>query len=295
MASSPVEDMLPKGLATSSLKVSKSNPSLMLSDMTRTVKVVPPTLNLVDDSVNGKVYLGDSLDLLISLPKVSVDFCYIDPPFMSQTERVGPGGSYGDKWSQGLETYLSYMRDRLMVLQGVMKPTGTVMVHVDSRVSHYLKIMLDQIFGYDQFINEIVWCYNSGGAGKRNLAKKHDTILFYAVTPDYHFNVVREPYPHDYGDKPGFHPDGRMLNDWWTIGFLSTRSKERCGYPTQKPLPLLERIMDVACSPGDTVLDFFCGSGTTGVAAVGKGCKYILCDENVEAVDHTLARVSGLT
>lgn len=247
---------------------------------------------------HGKVFLSESLKFLDQLEPDSIDFCYVDPPFMSQKTRTGSAGSYEDKFEGGLESYIDHLEDRLRALRVSLKPTGTVMVHVDPRVSHYVKVMMDDVFGIDNFINEIAWCYNSGGAGKRTLAKKHDTILFYGYGPDYQFNVTREPYPHDYGDKPGFHPDGRMLNDWWQIGFLSTRSAERCGYPTQKPLALLERILDVAVKPGDTVLDFFCGSGTTGVAATRKGCKFILCDENPEAVQHAGSRIfleAGLT
>lgn len=248
-------------------------------------------MNLVSDTPEGQIILGDSLSLLQELEPESIDFCYIDPPFMSQKKRVGAKGSYGDTFPT-LDSYIEFLRVRLAALKPALKSTGTVMVHIDPRVSHYVRLAMDEVFGFDNFINEIAWCYNSGGAGKRTLAKKHDTIFFYAKTPEYQFNVTREPYPHDYGNMKGMHPDGRMLNDWWQIGFLSTGSKERCGYPTQKPLPLLERVLDVACKPGDVVLDFFCGSGTTGVAAVLKGCRYILCDENPEAVEHAMRRVS---
>jgi site-specific DNA-methyltransferase (adenine-specific) len=240
---------------------------------------------------DGDIVLGESLGVLESFPADSVDFCYIDPPFMTQRERVGSEGKYKDTWDD-IGSYVEFLRERLVVLRGILRDTGTVMVHIDPRTSHYVKVMMDEVFGISNFINEIVWCYNSGGAGKRSLSKKHDTILFYSKTKDYYFNIVREPYPHDYGDKPGFHPDGRMLNDWWPISFLSTRSAERCGYPTQKPLPLLERIIDIACPPGGFILDFFCGSGTTGVAALRMGRKFLLSDENPAALKAATERLS---
>lgn len=233
---------------------------------------------------------GEALAVLKTIPDETVDFCYIDPPFMSQTRRTGKNGSYLDSFDD-MPTFLGFLKPRLAEARRTLKDTGTIMVHLDQRTSHYVKVVMDEIFG-PNLINEIVWCYQSGGAGKRTLAKKHDNILFYAKTKSYKFNVVREPYPHDYGNKPGFHPDGRMLNDWWQIPFLSTSAGERCGYPTQKPVKLLERCLEVATDQGDLVLDFFCGSGTTAVAAKGIGRDFIVCDQNPEAIAHVRSRLS---
>ena len=245
-------------------------------------------------SPSGEIHLSESLAFLSGLPRSSVDFCYIDPPFMTQSRRQGKKGGYNDNWTSGITSYIDFLRVRLTELRLVLTAEGSVMVHVDPRVSHYVKVMMDEVFGGAAFINEIAWCYNSGGAGKRALAKKHDSILFYANSPDYYFKVVREPYPHDYGDRPGFHPEGRMLNDWWQIPILSTSSNERTGYPTQKPLPLLERAIEVGCKPGGVVLDFFGGSGTTAVAAARLGHYFLTCDENPESVAVMVDRCNSL-
>ena len=170
-----------------------------------------------------------------------------------------------------------------------------MLVHVDWRASHYIKLSMDRMeqFGYGNFKNEIVWKYNSGGASKRHLSRKHDTILWYVKGDgDYTFNILREPYATpDTEGRPGFHPDGRMLTDVWDIPFLSTTSGERTGYPTQKPLKLLERVVEVFSNPGDTVLDGFCGSGTTGLAAKRLGRNSILVDAGGEAVKVSKKRI----
>lgn len=243
-----------------------------------------------DFGFGSNVVLLESIELLRCLPPGCVDFCYIDPPFNTKARRVGPEGSYADRWSETAE-YVAFLEERLRELHLVLGPEGSVMVHVDPRTSHYVKVMMDGVFGESNFINEIIWSYNSGGAGKRTLAKKHDSILFYGKYKDYTFNVKREPYPRYYGDRAGFHPDGRMLTDVWQIPIMSTTSKERCGYPTQKPVALLERILGVATNPGDLVLDFFCGSGTTGIAAQNLGRRFLLGDNNPEAVQHATERL----
>jgi DNA modification methylase len=186
--------------------------------------------------------------------------------------------------------YLVMMTIRLIELHRVLRSTGSLYLHCDPTASHYLKIILDVIFGKNKFRNEIVWCYGSGGASKRHFSKKHDIIFYYTKGDDYTFNVnsVREPYssPHKsmtpkiVGDKSyvKMNPLGRIPFDWWQIPILTNSAKERLGYPTQKPLALLERIILASSSPGDIVLDPFCGCGTSVVAAEKLKRKWIGID-----------------
>lgn len=228
-----------------------------------------------------KVLQGDILDVELDFGgRADVDLVYIDPPFNSDNDF----GQYDDRW-HSTGTYLSYILPRIHRCYSYLKDDGNLLVHVDWRASHVLRMALDRSFGVGNFKNEIIWSYNSGGASKRHLSRKHDTILWYVKGPNYTFNVMREPYATpDVQGRKGFHPEGRMLTDVWNIPFLSTTSKERTGYPTQKPVALLDRIVKIFSNPEDLVLDGFCGSGTTGVAAKmnNRGC--ILVDRSHEAV-----------
>lgn len=178
--------------------------------------------------------------------------------------------------------YLTMMAPRLLEMYRVLKPNGVLFLHCDPSASHYLKLLLDAVFGFKNFENEIVWCYRQGGRGKRNFAKKHDTIYFYAKGKAYTFNAddIRVPYhgtggyqtsgngvtnPNGRNYKPN--EDGKIPEDWWDIPALPPLSKERVGYPTQKPLALLEKIISATTNKGDIILDPFCGCGTAIVAA----------------------------
>lgn len=226
-----------------------------------------------------RVYRSDAVSFLSGLEASTVDFMYVDPPFATNKAQTGSRGSYRDV---SVTDHIVLMQESLTEAERVLKSTGSIMIHLDERTVHETAVLAKSIFKVR--INDIIWCYQSGGAGKRNLAKKHDTILWFAKSERYKFNVIREPYPRDYGNRSAFHPEGRMLNDWWQIGIMSTTSKERVGYPNQKPMQLLERCISLATDPGDLVVDFFCGSGTTGVAAKKLGRKYLLCDQNPQAV-----------
>jgi site-specific DNA-methyltransferase (adenine-specific) len=154
---------------------------------------------------------------------------------------------------------------------------------------------LERIFGAENFRNEIIWCYSSGGASRRHFSRKHDNLFVYSKNADKaKFNVIREPYPRDYGDREGFHPDGRIMNDWWQIGILSTTANERVGYPTQKPLELMKRLVTAYTDEGDVVLDYFCGSGTTAVAAKMLNRKYVICDKNPTAIELATKRLDDI-
>jgi site-specific DNA-methyltransferase (adenine-specific) len=195
-------------------------------------------------------------------------------------EIVEPGG----KVSQAMQAfrqmlgandmlaYLAMMTPRLVELQRVLKPTGSIYLHCDPTASHYLKILMDAIFGVRNFRNEIIWFYKTGGASKRHFSRKHDVILFYAKTDDYMFNAQKEKsyMMHEYGfKKSDFQKDERgqytwvYMKDVWEIPSIGSADSQRLGYPTQKPLALLERIIGASTNPGDVVLDPFCGCGTT--------------------------------
>jgi site-specific DNA-methyltransferase (adenine-specific) len=224
---------------------------------------------------------SDALLFLKKMDSESVDFIYIDPPYYCQKNF----GEFDDRW-ESVQDYIASLKPQFVESKRILKEHGNICVHVDWHASHWVRVALEEVFGEDNFRNEIVWCYSSGGASNKHFSRKHDSLFVYAKNEDKcRFNPMREPYPRDYGDRPGFHPDGRIMNDWWQIGILSTTAKERSGYPTQKPLQLLERLIQAYTNEGDTVLDYYCGSGTTGVAAKGLGRKYILVDKNQTAID----------
>lgn len=216
---------------------------------------------------------------------------YIDPPFNTgsirntTTSTVRFADTYGS-----VDNYVDWLTCRIANLRDMTQ--GNFVTHLDQRTSHYVKVELDRIFGQAAFQNEIIWKYNSGGAGKRRLAAKHDTLLWYTTTKHYPFNIQREPYATpNVTTRPGFHPDGRMLTDVWDISIISTTGNERVGYPTQKPLTLLNRLVHMLSNPGDLVADGFCGSGTTGVAAITNGRDFYGCDISRDAVEITAGRV----
>jgi len=214
---------------------------------------------------------------------------------------------YTDHWSNGLDGYLSFLRPRLEHIHRVLKPTGTMFVHLDYRTSHYVKTALDQIFGYENFMNEIIWSYRTGGVSRRWFGRKHQTILAYAKRLGEHkFHVLREgwfrtdglnidsqgrPYKTTRRGRLYFDPRGPALTDVWEVPFLSTVGSERVGWPDQKPVKLLERIIACCSDPDNLVGDFFCGSGTTLVAANRLARRWVGCDICKDAVDLTYNRL----
>ena len=259
------------------------------------------------------IYFGDNLKLLETLPENSVDLIYIDPPFNTgkiqarkrirtvraqdgegdrkgfggnsyQTEIVGEG-DYNDVFIN----FESFLRPRLEQAYRILKADGSFYFHIDYREAHYCKITLDQIFGRENFINEIIWAYDFGGRAKDRWPAKHDTILFYAKDQrDYTFNledIDRIPYmaPGLVGQEKAAR--GKLPTDTWWHTIVGTNSHEKTSYPTQKPVGILERIVRASSDPGDLVLDFFAGSGTTGQACLNLGRKFILCDSNPQAIE----------
>jgi len=249
------------------------------------------------------LYCGDNLKITSSLPSKSVDLIYIDPPFFSNRNYEILWGdeaeieSFKDRWEGGINVYLEWMRDRLIELHRVLKDTGSMYLHCDWHASHYLKVMMDSIFGTQNFQNEIVWCYRGGGVSKKRFARKHDIILFYTKFSNYTFNTQYMPYSEAsiklVNDRGGTSIDGKERDivrgahmvDWWVdMNALQTWSPERTGYPTQKPEKLLERIILASSNKGDIILDIFCGCGTTLATADRLGRKWIGVDISPSAV-----------
>ena len=263
-----------------------------------------------EGGTSGLVAFADNLEYLRAMPDGIVDLIYIDPPFNTgktqsresirterdddgdrvgfqgqryRTERIG-NSSYDDRF----DDYLAFLEPRLREAHRVLKPNGSFFLHVDYREVHYCKVLLDEIFGRASFINEIVWAYDYGARSKSRWSAKHDNILWYAKDPSgYTFNhdeMDRIPYmaPGLVGkDKAA---RGKTPTDVWWHTIVTTSGKEKTGYATQKPLGILERIVKVHSNPGDLVLDFFAGSGTTGEAAAKHNRRYILIDNSTEAI-----------
>jgi site-specific DNA-methyltransferase (adenine-specific) len=257
------------------------------------------------------IYLGDNLELLGRLPEGAFTLIYIDPPFNTgkaqrrltlateadpDGDRAGFGGrryrsralathSYGDSH----DDYLGFMEPRLREARRVLTADGTLYLHLDPRESHYCKVLLDEIFGRECFLNEIVWAYDYGARTKRRWPAKHDTILVYARHPEQYFfdgeAVDREPYM-----APGLQTAeraarGKLPTDVWWHTIVSPTGREKTGYPTQKPLGVLRRIVQASSREGDWCLDFFAGSGTLGAAALELGRRCVLCDQSPEAAE----------
>jgi site-specific DNA-methyltransferase (adenine-specific) len=318
------------------------------------------------------LYTNDNLFILNGLNSNLVDLIYLDPPFNSKRFYSAPigskaaGSSFKDMWSwadvneayletlatkypalttfiastgaihsKAMKAYLTYMAQRIVEMHRILKDTGSLYLHCDPTASHYLKVVLDEIFGRDNFRNEIAWCYKERELSKKYFNRKHDVIFFYVKSNKYTFNPTKllEPYSEgtikkfNYTDKDGrkfqirgrsgeytgkqgldikleqTKPDlvyrdyldksgGILPRDWWEIPFINRASKERTGYPTQKPLALLHRIIKASSNEGDIVFDPFCGCATTCVAAQQLGRKWIGIDIEKQAVKILVERLS---
>ncbi len=252
----------------------------------------------------------------------SVDLIYIDPPFntgkvqrrtqlkvvRSQSgDRVGFQGHRYKTIIVGMgkrsfvdifDDYLSFLEPRLIEAHRVLAPHGSLYVHLDYREVHYCKVLLDSIFGRGSFLNEIIWAYDYGGRPKDRWPPKHDNILLYAKTPGQHvFNVddiERIPYMAPGLVGPEKAARGKRPTDTWWHTIVPTNGSEKTGYPTQKPLGIVRRIVQASSRPGALVLDFFAGSGTTGIAALELGRRFILVDNNPEALEVMARRFDGV-
>jgi site-specific DNA-methyltransferase (adenine-specific) len=268
-------------------------------------------------TIENTVYLGDNLPILKSIPDASVQLIYIDPPFNTgreqqrskiTTKRSNSGdriGFKGERYETVKSTILSYddqfanywdfLEPRLEEAFRVLKQTGTLYLHLDYREAHYAKVLLDALFGTECFLNEIIWAYDYGGKSKSRWPSKHDTILVYVKDPaNYYFDseaVDREPYMAPGLVTPEKVERGKLPTDVWWHTIVSPTGKEKTGYPTQKPVGILRRIIQASSKPGDVVLDFFAGSGTTGFVANELGRKFVLVDQNTESIDVIKSRL----
>lgn len=257
-----------------------------------------------------RIIFGDNLEVLRTMPSASISLIYIDPPFNTgrrQTrqrlkttrsdigDRTGFKGlryktvvlgatSYNDKF----DNYLTFLKPRLEEAHRLLTPDGSLYFHIDYREAHYCKILLDEIFGRNSFLNEIIWAYDYGARTKNKWPPKHDNILWYVKNPeDYIFNyneIERIPYMAPGLVGPEKASIGKLPTDTWWHTIVSPNGKEKTGYPTQKPVEILKRIVRASSRQGDTVMDFFAGSGTLGEAAAVLERKFILIDNNPEAI-----------
>lgn len=269
----------------------------------------------------GQIIFGDNLEALRKLATTSVQLIYIDPPFntgkvQSRTQiktvhddvggdRIGfAGRSYRTEklgttsYSDIFDDFIGFLRPRIEEAYRILAPTGSLFFHIDYREVHYCKIMLDEIFGRECFQNEIIWAYDYGARAKKRWPAKHDNILWYSKDPErYTFNLDecdRIAYMAPGLVGPEKAARGKTPTDVWWHTIVPTNGKERTGYATQKPLGILERIVKVHSNPGEIVLDFFAGSGTTGEAALKHGRDYILVDSNPQAVELMRKRLAHL-
>jgi len=267
------------------------------------------------------IYHGDNLDVLRRhVPDGAVTLVYIDPPFNTgkpqshtriKTVRSATGdrvGFQGQRYQtvkmgsrafpDAFRDYPAFLEPRLREAHRVLAADGTLYVHLDYREVHYCKVLLDGIFGRECFLNEIVWAYDYGGRPTRRWPPKHDNILVYVKDPSrYVFDreaVERIPYMAPGLVGPDKAARGKLPTDTWWHTIVPTQGRERTGYPSQKPLGILRRIVQASSRPGDVVLDFFAGSGTTGAACLETGRRFILIDDNLDALEVMARRFAGV-
>jgi site-specific DNA-methyltransferase (adenine-specific) len=266
-----------------------------------------------------RIIEGENLDVLPGLPDGRFDLVYIDPPFntgrpqVRRTLQVVPGdertGFAGRRYAKArvlgqqsyddaYDDYVEFLRPRLEHARRLLADHGTLYVHLDPREAHYVKVLLDELFGRECFLNEIVWAYDFGARAKRRWPAKHDTILVYVKDPQcYHFDseaVDREPYM-----APGLQTAeraarGKLPTDTWWHTIVPTSGREKTGYPTQKPEGIVRRIVQASSRPGGWCLDFFAGSGTLGAVCRSLDRRFVLVDRNPEAIRVMHERLTGV-
>jgi DNA modification methylase len=285
-------------------------------------KMVHPGVN-PNEVIENEVVWGDNLTYLIKLLeggfRGKVELIYVDPPFYSksnyeavvrlESEEFPPVAlkreAYQDSWKEGMDVYLKMLTLRFILMRELLSEKGCLWVHMDWHAVYHGKLLLDEIFGENYFVNEIIWQYKSGGTSKRRFSRKHDTLLFYGKTKDYFFDPQKEksynrdyrPYRFkgvkEYKDELGWYT---LVNqkDVWPIDMVGRTSGERTGYATQKPEALMNRILESCTKPGDLCVDFFAGSGTLGASAARLGRRFLLCDAEETAVNHMIPRLADL-
>lgn len=269
----------------------------------------------VGDNLRYMAYLLRKGDL-----KGKIQLIYVDPPFFSNSKyeaslrlhspKLGASkllkvGAYDDRKRAGLAEYLTMLTARFFMMKDLLSDTGCLWVHLDWHVAHYVKVLLDSIFGGEHFINEVIWTYKSGGSSRKSFARKHDNLLVYAGGEKYKFRPLKEksynremkPYRfkgvEEFQDERGWFTMVNM-KDVWSIDMVGRTSSERNGYATQKPEKLLQRIVGSCSDEGDICADFFAGSGTLGAVCEKMGRKWIMCDESRLAAASQIERMGNL-
>lgn len=263
------------------------------------------------------IVLGDNLAVTALLPDAAFRLIYLDPPFNTgrtqrrqsvTTTRNADGARQGfqgasydtvkgtlSRYDDRFEDYWAFLEPRLAEAWRLLDEQGTLYLHLDYREAHYAKVALDALFGRDSFLNELIWAYDYGAKSTRRWPAKHDTILVYVKDPaNYYFDseaVDREPYMAPGLVTPEKVARGKLPTDVWWHTIVSTNGSERTGYATQKPEGVIRRIVQASSAPGDRVLDFFAGSGTTGAVARALGRRFLLVDESPDAVAVMRARL----
>lgn len=300
---------------------SKSNQLLPVGDLIPESQLFRQDAARNESDLSQQLILGDNLRVMAALlPEYEgkIDLIYADPPFFTNkgyAARIGRGedsrkpedwqlaDGYHDRW-ENLDDYLEMLYPRLKLMHSLLAPTGSLYLHLDWHANSYARILLDEIFGYRNFRNEIIWTYHGPSPIRSAFNRKHDMILFYSKTDQYSFNVddVRVPYAANtvetfksskkagFGKKPDL-DRGKVPEDWWYFPVVARLHQERTGYPTQKPERLLERIILASSNPGDVVADFFSGAGTTGIVAERLGRRFILSDLQQRAINTTRSRL----
>jgi site-specific DNA-methyltransferase (adenine-specific) len=259
----------------------------------------------------GLVFYGDNLSYLKQMPTNSIDLVYIDPPYntgkvqkrtYTKTERDDAGDRKGfgghtykttkissASFDDSFDDFMGFIKPRVEELHRVLKPTGSLYFHINYKEVHYCKVLIDSIFGRECFLNEVIWAWDYGAKAKRKWPAKHDNILVYVKDPEaYYFDdseVERIPYMAPGLVNPEKQELGKRLTDTWWHTIVSPMGKEKMGYPTQKPMGVISRIVKASCPPGGLVLDAFAGSGTTGAVALQAGRNFIMIDQNPEAIE----------
>ncbi len=277
----------------------------------------------MNQKIINSILVGDSLEILKSIEKKSVDLVYLDPPFFTEKIHTLKNRdrtkefSFDDIWESN-KGYANFLKERILLMHDCLKDSGSIFVHCDKSGEHIVRAILDQVFGEKNFQSEIIWSYKRWSNSKKGLLSAHQNIYFYSKSKNFKFNTIYTSYSettnidqilqrrtrdghnksvYDVDDKGevklGDKKKGVPLNDVWDIPYLNPKAKERVGYPTQKPLLLIERIIELASEKGDVVLDPFCGSGTTCVAAKLLGRKYIGIDKSKEAVELSISRIEN--
>ena len=270
--------------------------------------------------VTAAIIHGEALEVLRTLPDGCAGLVYVDPPFNTGGARTGmktsatadatasrlgfAGRRYrvdqqaGPRYDDRFDDYLGWLRPRLEETRRILTSSGSLYFHIDPRESHYCKVLLDDIFGRACFLNEVVWAYDYGARSTRRWSAKHDVILVYVKDPRaYHFDaseVTRVPYMAPRLQTPERAARGKLPTDVWWHTIVPTSSRERTGYPTQKPLEIARRIVAASSRPGDLVVDWCAGSGTTGAAAAGLGRRFLLVDDQSAAVEVMRRRLAGV-